>query len=593
MSDYVDLTGQFTYKKLTAWTDFDALAENDQYLKDNGWQTGTIAQFLQAAAPTGWTKQTTVNDKLPRIVSGSTGGTTGGSVATSSGIGLAHTHSIASAGAHTHNIPNHQHLLERAQVSSLNPFIVGGWGGSTSGGNFFGTKAMISLVGTTFSGTIVKDRTGVNGGGGATSSAGSHDHGGATNSGFAPIVLAYCDMLFCAKDASSGYTNLTAAFVHSTRHVYERLEELAANDEFNRLRLTPTGSVSIFGTATSPAGWTKGTSIHDRTLRIVSGTGGGQGGSQGINNVITLAHTHTIPDATHTHTIPNHIHELGKGNGQSYNTGTGIGKDGSGFLRSRTGASFATFNSVAVETDSNGGGGNLIDDTHNHGGTGSGGTNITLAYLNVIQATKQSTGAPWAYTDMQGFFTPATDDPEDAPLLAYQDLRTMGRNDAHIFFHTMESDAVMFFYQQLAPLTWTKLTTHDDLAQRIVSDATGGASGGSHGPGQEITLVHTHPISSYVHHHGLNNHVHSLREFSSNDRDTLTAYGHVDNAQNEIWNANQGGGSTVNCAKATTQNDGSGYDTTDDSGHDHGGVTGSAGVNVTLAYADVIQCRKN
>lgn len=43
--------------------------------------TGTKLLFHQAAAPTGWTKQTTVNDAALRVVSGTTGGGTGGSVA--------------------------------------------------------------------------------------------------------------------------------------------------------------------------------------------------------------------------------------------------------------------------------------------------------------------------------------------------------------------------------------------------------------------------------------------------------------------------------------------------------------------------------
>ena len=42
---------------------------------------GTQMLFVQASAPTGWTKQTTVNDAAIRVVSGTTGGGTGGNVA--------------------------------------------------------------------------------------------------------------------------------------------------------------------------------------------------------------------------------------------------------------------------------------------------------------------------------------------------------------------------------------------------------------------------------------------------------------------------------------------------------------------------------
>lgn len=43
--------------------------------------TGTRLLFHQEAAPTGWTKLTTVNDAVLRVVSGTTGGGTGGSLA--------------------------------------------------------------------------------------------------------------------------------------------------------------------------------------------------------------------------------------------------------------------------------------------------------------------------------------------------------------------------------------------------------------------------------------------------------------------------------------------------------------------------------
>ena len=46
-----------------------------------GIQSGTVMLFAMATAPTGWTKQTTQNDKTIRVVSGTTGGTAGGNTA--------------------------------------------------------------------------------------------------------------------------------------------------------------------------------------------------------------------------------------------------------------------------------------------------------------------------------------------------------------------------------------------------------------------------------------------------------------------------------------------------------------------------------
>ena len=66
---------------------------------------GTKMLFAQAAAPTGWTKDTTHNDKSLRVVSG-TGGGSGGSVAFSTLFGRTAVDgsslSIAQLAAHTH-----------------------------------------------------------------------------------------------------------------------------------------------------------------------------------------------------------------------------------------------------------------------------------------------------------------------------------------------------------------------------------------------------------------------------------------------------------------------------------------------------------
>lgn len=75
---------------------------------DPGIPSGTAMLFIQAAAPTGWTKSTTLNDYALRIVSGSGGGT-GGSVAFSTALGAsgtsgATTLSTGQMPAHTHSI---------------------------------------------------------------------------------------------------------------------------------------------------------------------------------------------------------------------------------------------------------------------------------------------------------------------------------------------------------------------------------------------------------------------------------------------------------------------------------------------------------
>jgi hypothetical protein len=75
-----------------------------------GFSPGTLMLFVQTAAPTGWTKSTTHNNKALRVVSGSVG--TGGSTAfttvfasrTASGSVGATTLTTAQMPSHTHNL---------------------------------------------------------------------------------------------------------------------------------------------------------------------------------------------------------------------------------------------------------------------------------------------------------------------------------------------------------------------------------------------------------------------------------------------------------------------------------------------------------
>lgn len=81
---------------------------------------GTVMLFYQAAAPTGWTQVTSVNDRVLRIVSGAGAGT-GGSVAFStyfSGSNSVGSTAITEAQmpSHTHGVsdPGHQHGFQAA-----------------------------------------------------------------------------------------------------------------------------------------------------------------------------------------------------------------------------------------------------------------------------------------------------------------------------------------------------------------------------------------------------------------------------------------------------------------------------------------------
>ena len=124
--------------------------------------TGTAMLFAQAAAPTGWTKSTTHNDKALRVVSGATGGSAGGSVEFSTVFGRtasdASSLSIAQLAAHAHSIS----------------------GADGAQGNYSGFRGSVSSVG--YSGVT-----------GSQGSGSTHSHG-------LDLRVQYVDVIICTKD---------------------------------------------------------------------------------------------------------------------------------------------------------------------------------------------------------------------------------------------------------------------------------------------------------------------------------------------------------------------------------------------------------
>ena len=78
----------------------------------------------------------------------------------------------------------------------------------------------------------------------------------------------------------------------------------------------PSGTVMVFYQSAAPTGWTKSTAQNNKALRVVSGSGGGVGGTHGLSSPPSLAHTHTggshtHTSAAHTHTSAAHTHSIG------------------------------------------------------------------------------------------------------------------------------------------------------------------------------------------------------------------------------------------------------------------------------------------
>lgn len=141
-----------------------------------GFPTGTLMLFQQTAAPTGWTKQTTHNNKALRVVTGtaSSGGTSSfttvfaNQTPTINATGL----TAAATTLNTTQIPSHSHSM-------------GTNGAPYSGGLFGGNDGGSSPLST-----------------GSTGGGGSHTHtlSGSVTSSAITLDVQYVDLIIAAKN---------------------------------------------------------------------------------------------------------------------------------------------------------------------------------------------------------------------------------------------------------------------------------------------------------------------------------------------------------------------------------------------------------
>ena len=167
---------------------------------------GTVMLFFQSAAPTGWTKLTTQNDKTLRVVSGNGGGTggdwamTAGETTSSAG---AHTHSTP-AHTHNHNLSAASHTLSTSEIPShTHGSVVTGGGNNVTthqaGGNVMyplGYNHNTGSTGSTGGGGGHSHNMGgsiTSGGSGTSGSDGAHTH--------TIAAPQYIDVIQCSKDA--------------------------------------------------------------------------------------------------------------------------------------------------------------------------------------------------------------------------------------------------------------------------------------------------------------------------------------------------------------------------------------------------------
>jgi len=152
--------------------------------------SGTALLFQHTAAPTGWTKSTTHNDKALRVVSGSA--SSGGSVAfTTAFASQAVSGSVGTSGAttlSTSQIPAHGHVIKANSFAGDLEIVISNGGGDSS-------KYSVSDSGN--------DGPYPNGVFRATDTGGgnSHTHTGGTFTGTAiDLAVQYVDVIIATKN---------------------------------------------------------------------------------------------------------------------------------------------------------------------------------------------------------------------------------------------------------------------------------------------------------------------------------------------------------------------------------------------------------
>ena len=162
----------------------------------------------------------------------------------------------------------------------------------------------------------------------------------------------------------------------------------------------PNGSVMVFFQANAPTGWTKVTSQNDKTLRVVSGTGGGTGGDWAMSAGETTSshsghvhagaahsHNHNLSAGAHTLSVsemPSHNHNTNFHNPANNPTNPGGGsRGGSATSTSSTGGSGSHSHSLSGSISSGGDGNTSSAGSHTH-------TIQAPQYIDVIICSKDA-----------------------------------------------------------------------------------------------------------------------------------------------------------------------------------------------------------
>jgi hypothetical protein len=175
-------------------------AADKAYADNAAFPSGTVMLFYQAAAPTGWTKLTTQNDKALRVVSGA-GGVAGGSNAFSTVMAQTvvgnHTPTLGEMAAGITSSGNNTITVYLAGNSNFYaPYSTGGWaftGWDSPSGSGPQSSPYINSASSTVSYAAASSGVNTISGTSNNTSGGAHNH---------PITMAiqYIDVILASKN---------------------------------------------------------------------------------------------------------------------------------------------------------------------------------------------------------------------------------------------------------------------------------------------------------------------------------------------------------------------------------------------------------
>jgi len=381
------------------------------------------------------------------------------------------------------------------------------------------------------------------------------------------------------------YTDMSAAFIYKKPLFQSKLDQLAENDNFLNSNSIDAGTVIVFFNTSPPIGYTQVTSHNAKMLRIVSGAGGGSGGSADPAATITKQHTaHSISSFAHDHDGSNHSHFMGV----SFDTfidGTNDYLDDSNPIKARAGGAGSTLDVLISETEevTNG---VFSEDSHDHGGstTGSALTDINFNYNDVILASKDASA--FTFTDLSSEF-----DHNDS--VDFDPFALLQENDNYLEEKLINAGAVCFFPMSSAPQGWTVASISNEGAiLRVVSGVGGATSIGNSSFSSNFIMAHNHSISTQpAHSHTIQNHSHNMGTVEVMDAGGAGSDEFVPDGSGFLERYTTGGAGSGSTVRNFTDTDGGGGSLVLQGSHTH--TVDSYGSNFFFQQQVALQCSKD